>query len=526
MAKQGKHAKAKKSRGAKPRGRRSRPPKWILKATPAVQASSCTEQPTPKPADTKQHVPQEESAESTKPTSGRTRAAMVSVLLGMASAIVASACIARMEPQLGGGWLSTRIILAASLFSLAAGVRLPQRFIVWVSATAWHRLVSRYRPRRDATYLLHTNETDRPLYWIVLSGVTLSAGIATGLLPFSIRLAMLFHGWLQDLFVWSEPPMMMLNLVTSFIAVFVPLSLVGLAISFAHRLSCRYGKWDTHASAWLLFGAGLGTIFCAQIIRLTHEPNLPLVAGALPSLLVAILSAMASSTSNAKQIAENTDTPLPISRDRWPRLLRASIVVAAGASAWTIASIVGASPSQHSAALTLWLVLTSMGLGVLLVCHSKIAGIRTIFGFGSCCTIAGLAVFLAAVMAEYDTSLGAIGFFFIASISLLALGVAKASGRQTLLSRVANRPSAGASILSRILVCSAATICIVEPIANQLFRRTGSLVFASVAMIVLGGTLVIHEPARLSKSVKTRGTLLIIAIIIPALFLYARYQHR
>ena len=258
-------------------------------------------------------------------------AACMSTLLGAAIAMSIVGLIARFDPvlvDLGG---VHGPVLVGALTALAIGVRIPQRFAMWLCALAWERYLSRSITWEISTLAISRGPVDRPLHWVALSVVALLSGIATALLPFNVRFASSAYGWMHAHFLWSATPLVVLHAVIAFAAALVPLALLGLAVSCTHHLSCRFGQWDPKATAWLLMGAAMGTWIAASITTLTGEVNLVLMTAALPVLLASLFSA-ALTTSRSTDVDAGPDTtssPLPIWVDRWPTLLRASIVAVA-----------------------------------------------------------------------------------------------------------------------------------------------------------------------------------------------------
>lgn len=451
----------------------------------------------------------------------------VSVLIGTAIGLVVAGLAASFHllfgEQVGSVHAISRGVAGAALMTLAVGVRVPQRFALWVCAVAWQRFLSRGRPSDMSAVLLDPAGTDRPLYWVVLSVIALLAGIAMGLLPLSVRLAGVGYEWMSSHFLWSVGSGALLQAVVVFLAGLIPLTILGLAMSCAHHLSCPYGRWETKATAWLLMGAAAGTLIATWILRTTQRNDLVLIIAALPALVVSLVSASSSSSRSHSTpgAAKPEALPLPVSRDRWPRLLRAGIVAVGGGGvcAITVGSAYLEQIGSDVGAL-MPAMLLAMGIGVLAGCRAKRSGVRSIGGFGVACALAGISVAVPAFgitlcgtdlpvrhLTDWIDKAGLpVGRTFVAAVpacvSLAAIGFATAYGRQVLLHRVASRSFAGAAILTRMLVVAAMTVWVVAPLTERLVGRPAALVMLGLLLLALGGTLIIHEP---SYSPRTRG---------------------
>lgn len=460
-----------------------------------------------------------------KPTRVTTRTdgptVSASILLGAAIGLVVAGLATRFHELFGEQYGSvhaiSRGVAGAALMTLAVGVRVPQRFALWVCAVAWRRFLSRGRRSDMSGVLLDPAGADRPLYWVVLSVIALLAGIAMGLLPLSVRLTGAGYEWMSSHFLWSVGSGALLQAAVVFLAVLVPMLILGLAMSCAHHLSCPYGRWETRATAWLLIGAAAGTLIATWILRTTQRSDLMLIIAALPALLVSLVSAASTSSRSHSSpgSAEPEALPLPIWSDRWPTLLRASIVAVGGGGVFAIA--VGSAYLEQiggEVGVLLPAMLLAMGIGVLAGCRTKRSGARSIGGFGVACAMAGMSVAVPAfgitlcgadlpVWHLADWKVGPTSLAVVpACASLAAIGFAMAYGRQVLLHRVANRSFAGAAILTRMLVVAAMTVWVVAPLTERLVGRPAGLVMLGLLLLALGGTLIIHEP---SYSPRTRG---------------------
>lgn len=436
---------------------------------------------------------------------------LVSMLLGAATCMVITGLAAEFHRLFADTTLAnvdaTSTIVGVALLALAIGIRLPQGVAVWVCAVAWRRFVSRGRLTQILPVPLDPGGADRPLYWVVLSVIALAGGLLTALLPVGLGLADAAYQGMLERFLWSSGPLVVLQSAVAFVTALVPLAVFGLALSCAHHLSCPAGRWETRATAWALIGGTAGLLLANAIIGQTGRGDLTLFTGALPVLLIALVSA-ASSSSRADEsqgALNDRGGPLPISSDRWPTLLRASIVVVAGGGAWGIT--VGAHHARTMEApvcLLLVALLFAMGLGVLAGCRRRRSGFRSIGGFGVTCAAAGAVVAAASLGVGRVVSVDrpAAGVLLFAGV--WAIGLSMAYGRQTLLSRVANRSSAGAKVLARTLVWSALVVWMAAPLAVRLAGTHAALLVLGLSLLALGGTLIIHEPSYAPRTRRIR----------------------
>ena len=438
-------------------------------------------------------------------------AACASILLGATIAMVIVGLAARYHQLFGEPGLSsmatTHAVIGATLMTLAIGVRVPQRFAIWACSAAWRRFLSLGQPSDVSSMILSPGGSDRPLHWVVLSVIALAGGIVTALLPINVRLAGATYDWMYAHFLWSIRSLAVLQAAILFLTGFLPLTIVGLAVSCVHRLSCPYGRWDTKATAWLLTGAAAGTLISTWSARVGASGDLMLIAAALPVLVVSLVSA-ASSVPRDDCPHDPTHTeaiPLPISSDRWPTLLRASIVAVGGGGAWAMIVWAGffTETSRHVGSFVS-AMMVAMGIGVLAGCRPKLRGLRSIGGFGVACAAAGILVVVSTVALAGALPVGLGGTALLACLGMTAIGLATAYGRQTLLDRAASRSYAGATILTRILVCAALVIWVAAPVAKWLTGRPATLLILGLALLALGGTLIIHDPSHSPRTQRAR----------------------
>ena len=456
-------------------------------------------------------------------------AALVAVMLGIATAMVVVGLSARFQVVFADAGGQPSVVVGAALFALAVGVRVPHRFAVSVCTAAWRRFVRKGTTSELAGALIHHGAPDRALYWLVLAVIALAAGVAITLLPLSVSTVSAFYEWMNAHFLWSKAPLALLQTFTAFAAGVIPLAALGLSISCAHHLCCRFAQWEVDATAWILLGAAVGALLATRAIESMIAADPFLIAASLPALLVSIAAAFlgASGDQSILRPVEPPPAPLPLWSDRWPTLLRASIVAVGGGSACAV--YVWIDPmAQNSASVILSAaknlpasLLIALAIGLLGGARMNRPGRRTIGGFGAACNVAGVVVAIGAATCSSSSGRADATVFILACAALVGIGFATAYGRQTLLIRVASRSSAGAVELGRLLVCAGLTLLVGAPLAVHFFGPTATLIMLAVSLVALGGTLVIHDPVGSPKTRRIRlaalfvsmGTMLLLSLL-------------
>jgi hypothetical protein len=417
--------------------------------------------------------------------------------LGGTIGMVITGLATRFDEVLSASGNACGIVLFAAFVALAIGLRVPQRFAMWLCAIAWQRFLAKGSAGQLSTLAISPGGADRPLYWVALSVIALLSGIATALMPLNVRVVFSVHAWMQAHFLWSVGPLTVLNLTTVFAAVLIPLALLGLAVSCTHHLACRYGQWDPRATAWLLIGAAGGVYLAGQVTKFTGKADLVLLASGIPVLLVALLSAGFTRTKGTKSEGDRgaDSSSLPLWEDLWPTFLRATIAATAVAGVCAVWVWNGhfedrALPAEKFIAF----LLLSSGIGVWAGSRSKRVGFRSIGGFGVSCATAGVISSGASIWVGGGLSVNVAGVLGLACISLAAIAFAFAYGHQTLLNRVAGRSSVGATIFWRVLVGGGLTVWFVAPISVHLLGEVGTLAMLGLALLAVGGVLIILEP--------------------------------
>jgi hypothetical protein len=425
--------------------------------------------------------------------------------------------------------LQQEMCIAVTLLVLAWGARLPRRFALWISARAWRRFAMRKHP--ETGVLLHVNDVDPAFRWIVLSAIALMAGVLIATLPLIISAVSVSYGWMSTRFLWSAVPLAILDVGTLGAMSGPALLPLGLAVCCAHRISRVDARWDPRVTGSLLLGAGIGVFVVSAISRSGSRPDLLLVAAALPALATALLGALrSSSAAHAANLGTNPESvALPEWCDRWPGLLRATIVALGGGAAAAMYAFAGQAPGGlgTSGAAVAWL-LAALGGGVVLGCYVRHDSVRSIGGLGVACAVAGLVLIASSVGGGASRS-GQNELRLIPSCaSMLSLGLAFAYGWKVLMNRLSGMALAGAALFSRVTVCAALSVWIGFPLARAWLGTSATLLMIALSFLALGGALIIHEPKYSPRTRRARlGTIFAsIATMILAAWIMPHWWHR
>lgn len=449
--------------------------------------------------------------------------ARASVAIGTTLGMLAFGLVAAFHPLFPVGPVGPGAIIAIVILALCAGIQIPQRVMLFICTRTWTRLRGKKGSADSMSLDLQGTAGDRQLYWIVLSVIALLAGLAAAASPLMVQTCRTLYAFLAGHFLWSKGTLGILQVIIVACCAIIPMTILGLALSCLHHLSCPYGRWDTRATAWLMMGVGMGTALAGGIIGRDGRVELVLIAASLPTFGAAIIAAVSrTSQTPTLQFGEVEGPLLPSWSDRWPVLLRASIIAVAGAGAGTAAlasqvTVANGPPRFVRVAMMLF----AMGIGVLTACYWRPKIARTIGGFGVACAAAGTSVALALLCGSALSGVGPVGQTLLECLSIGSIGLAMAYGRQALLDRVGSRSTVGATILTRSLVCAAVTVWVTAPLTQSLLSLSAAMVMLSLSLLALGGVLVIHEPGDSTSTRRMRLCIVfgpISAMITLALF--------
>lgn len=430
------------------------------------------------------------------PGAVRCFAPTASWLLGITIGMFVVGLAATLVGPLSPFGISSRAMIGASFCALGAGVIVPHRFALWIASHAWNGLArSAGRRTESVNWLVADAAPDRPLYWSVLSVIALVAGLAMAVTPLVVRVTASGLQILWDHFVWSAAPLELLRVCAACAVGLVPLSLLGLSTSCVHHLSCPHGRWEPRATSWLLLGGATGILVASIVPRLGTISVLPLLAAALPALLLSITCAGFASLDRTPARAPDTeDAAVPAFSDRYPRLTRASVIAVGGGAACAVfvwSSALRGNDESDSRFLAG--ALAAMGLGAGLGGLAGNTFVRSIGGFGTACAVSGVMVAAAAGMTNTDST----GWIRTSSVflSISAIGFAMAMGRTLMMHRVGSRVREGALMTGRLLFCVAIACWLTAPMALGIVGAPATLVMLALALLAIGGILVVHDPS-------------------------------
>jgi hypothetical protein len=386
-------------------------------------------------------------------------------------------------------------VVTASLLGLVMGVIVPRQFIIWM---AIHAILGHRNRDSDRLAECHISldSSDRPLYWTVLSVVSLSAGVAGAMLPISVGGAEMWHTWIQRHFIWPEIPYLFVQIGVALVATGGQMFFLGLGVMCAHHLACRYGRWDARATAWGILGVAGGCALIPWMERVSLGGRVLLLASALPTLVMCLLGVLFAQHDGSRIVEETPcSDELPVWSDRSPQLLRASIIVMSAVTACSMAIWSCAHREENGleipAAATLF---GCLGAGSL---FGNQAGRRwtSIRGFGTACLAVGCGLAVAALGTGSGVGKGMNRFFELSTqcSCVGAIGFAAALGHRALFARVAHRAVVGRAMLVRQLLCVAVVSWIAAPLLTSWLEPPGIIQLTALVSAFQGVVLIGHD---------------------------------
>lgn len=389
--------------------------------------------------------------------------------------------------------LDARSVLAAALLVLALGVCMPQQIALWVGTLAWSK-VARLQDSGDPA--LPASTSDRSLHWVVVAMLALMSGVAMLLLPIISAWGVGARAWLDEAFLWPAPTNLMLDATIALCICLATMFPLGVMLCALHHLSCPLGQWNAQALVWFLGGAGVLLVTTLAANLEAASPNLLLVGGALPILsLPLMIVGVGRTDSGPTPPTAVAPIAAPTERDRWPRLLRSSIVAVGGGGACV--AYVWSERLGAAAFSTLWVVAVAplaLAAGMWVATMWEQAALRSVAGFGMGAAMAGVVTAMTTAFSSPTSLSTTTQAVAPAIVAIFAIGLAVGHGRALLWARVANRAAAGAAELTRFLLCIAGTVAITAPLVVRLFGHRATLQMVALSLVALGGTLVIHDP--------------------------------
>jgi hypothetical protein len=245
--------------------------------------------------------------------------------------------------------------------------------------------------------------------------------------------------------------------------------------------------------------------------------NVTLLASALPSLLVALVSVVLSSLDG---VGEGYTEPageqrLPVTSDDSPALARGAAIALcmatiAAATLWMSLYALHVSTSLAGAGG----MFLAMGCGALAAHHPEGLIIRTLGGLAVLCGGAGLILGGAGVVMSQGWLQWPGGMGAVACASLVVLSFSAASGREMILHRVARRSSEGASMLGRSLLGGALMVALLIPALSHWNAYRQIVVALAVSLLLLSGVLALNDPTVTRRARRTGVGALIGSILL------------
>lgn len=430
----------------------------------------------------------------------------VALLSGVGSCLVMGGLAGRLETLFGTLGTSS-VVVAGGLFCLAVGPLLPHQLAR--IAGAGGRGIG---PQRQSA------TRDEVLVWAVLAVVALLAGLVIAVLPLWTSVVESGYRWVQGRFLWPHWPLLAVQLLAVVVVALPGLALAGTTLSCACRLAGRERAWGVTPLGWSLVGGGVGLGLVPWLGKLGLPADAVCLAGAVPMLFAAVVSArrLGPGAEVAPARSGSTLVPVPDLRDRHPALIRFCVLwVAASGAAVVLAwpHVTGrwcGGLSAGGGVLPALLQVVAAGVGVMVCGRSGTSRSHSAGGLGVACAASGVGVAVAAsVSALWFGQRSGSGSLRLVLLSAGAvcgflLGFALAYGHRAVLSRVGHRESGYASLLSSTLAAWGLA-ALVLPLVGHSGRSSGGgyvlMAACAVSLVALGGVIIIHEPA---YSVRTR----------------------
>jgi hypothetical protein len=420
-------------------------------------------------------------------------ASLSGTLIGVAVGLIVTGLCAVMSSGVAD---RSGAVVCGCLVALAIGVRLPQELAVRISRV---RPRKRRRGRRAITNggeWSSIDEGDRAFQWMVMSVVALVAGLVTSGLLGYLRIGFWARGVLESRFLWSESGQSVLAVILALGVSAGPLAMLGLSLSCAHRVGGDRARWNPFVSAWFTVGVAVGVLMARVAIDGLSRPGLSLMAAPIPVLLVALSAVRLGSSSAIRGRRRWRESgALPLIRDHWPTLVRGTCVAAGGCVAWMIVSwwaVAGGHGS--SSGFYIPAALASVGLGFFLGTVHRWGAVRSLGGFGVACAAAGLLGGCAMSVALPGEPSRAGPAWFFPLVGVGAGGYATAYGLMVIFNRVAGRSQVGVRVLWRILLVAALIAAFGAPACRLWIGAAGSLALGPIALVAVGGIVILHEP--------------------------------
>ncbi len=429
--------------------------------------------------------------------------------------------------------LTARLVWGAVFGGLSVGPGLPPALALWIGTRAFRRGATRTALRARLTV---SQDVDQGTLWTVLAGLALVAGLALLGLPLLVSCGRAAYETLLGRFVWGTATLTALEALLIAVTAVPVFALLGWLISCVPIVTRSAERWDPRSGPWILLGAAFGILVPVGIGEAKVPPPVWIVAGAVPFLVVAIVSVQRSQVHAGRlRAGRETDAPAPLdARDPWPSILRAAEAIGAvtlvvALFGWCRAVSILAR-CERGATLGFWGVgLAAVAGGWGWSCRRDWTRIGSVGALGAVCVAAGIAMAVPlAVIACVSPDIGprpTHGPWFwllvatCVSVPAFSGGYVTGSAAGAALGRMGNRPTVGSALLSRAaLSVSACLYVILWPVLAAL-GTYALLAAAALTLLALGGVLIIHEPTTGHRPRTRRVAWLFLIVIVMTLIL-------
>ncbi|HRX83517.1 MAG TPA: hypothetical protein P5572_00700 [Phycisphaerae bacterium] len=457
---------------------------------------------------------------------------VVVLLVGLGISLAACGYVSGFERALDASPATFRWASSVLFFAMALGPRLPR----WV-ARRWLGRGQADRPSGGNLLPVDFSAGHHSLEWTVLAFLGSTAGIAVLLLPALLRGAQGVYLWALGAFLWNSHTLGVLD-VLIMVAAVPPFIILGMLIQCVHRLGVDRCRWQPQATVVLLSGVGLGLGVAAFLQRYPDGDVLVLRVAGVPLLVAGMLAVWRSGALPRVRRTRRAASALvePESGNHWPVVLRLALAIttAAGTSAvlvwvYVVDALDMATGAWRPACAGALVISASVGLGWALRPGGR-SHPHALGAFGMRCALAGgamaagMALFNLVARASYPAFLHTpaawVLWAFGACVPVGVLAWALGGGIHVFISRSSDDPATGAALI-QILLGSAGAACLV--VAFPLLEGVGSyptLVAMALALVAMGGTLVIHDPYAGQKAHRARlagvfGGVVVMTFLMP-----------
>ncbi len=424
--------------------------------------------------------------------------------------------------------LTFRLATGAVLLATALGPRLPRRF-------AW-RLASGARGWLEQSAAEpHSGKTssagaDRALLWMVVGVVGLASSIAALAMPVWCKLACgVLQGGLEA-FLWTDGLLTVFEAIVLLLAA-VPFALIGFFIRCVHHLGCPAGRWSFGALIWVLVGLAVGLAATGFVRDAQFAGEFMLRGGAVPLLCVALIAVWQATPAPSRRRMQQTPDALvePDVGQRWPVVLRVSVAVCvcATVTAGTIwIYVVWALGMGGAGSLPIagGALLASAAGGVALAARWSAQSDHGIGTWGVQTAVAGVAlaaggaVFSLVIGVSYRGFIHGPGSWLLwllcACVPVGVAGHVIGYGSLAVLRRSGFVSASGAVVLQTIFTGAAVACAFVALAALEILGSYATLVASALALLAMGGILVIHEPGARTPRARVTGVFAAVLLMI------------